>query len=94
MKRLLLLTLLSTAVMDAKTVLANDGYSLPPKEIVDIIDAKPEPTLALSPDSRWMIFWLACESIQPTAAPFKQASTVGYRFVRSTPRAILLFVSL
>ncbi|MFN7290728.1 MAG: hypothetical protein ACK5T6_09100, partial [Pirellula sp.] len=56
MRRLLLLTLLSTAVMDPKTVLDNDGYLLPPKEIVDIIDAKPEPTLAMSPDSKWVIF--------------------------------------
>ena len=56
MRRFLLLTLLSTAFLDSKTVLANDGYLLPPKEIVDIIDAKPEPTLAMSPDSKWVIF--------------------------------------
>ncbi len=42
--------------MHSKTVLASDGYLLPPKEIVDIIDAKPEPTLAMSPDSKWVIF--------------------------------------
>ncbi|MEQ1830791.1 MAG: hypothetical protein ABL921_32875, partial [Pirellula sp.] len=30
-------------------------YQLPPKEVVDIIDSKPDPGIALSPDTRWML---------------------------------------
>ncbi len=35
---------------------AQTGYKLPPKEVVDIIDAKPEPSVSWSPDGRWMLF--------------------------------------
>jgi dipeptidyl aminopeptidase/acylaminoacyl peptidase len=33
----------------------NDGYQLPPKPIVDIIDAPPEPSVLISPDGRHML---------------------------------------
>lgn len=35
---------------------AQTGYRLPPKEVVDIIDAKPEPSVSFSPDGKWMLF--------------------------------------
>ncbi|MGI9519600.1 MAG: alpha/beta hydrolase family protein [Pirellulaceae bacterium] len=31
------------------------GYELPPQEVVDIIDAAPEPAVSLSPDRNWML---------------------------------------
>ena len=40
----------------AASALGQDGYQLPPQAIVDIIDARPEPGVTLSPDSRWMLF--------------------------------------
>lgn len=32
-----------------------NGYLLPPQEVVDIIDAKPEPNVSFSPDGNWML---------------------------------------
>ncbi len=32
-----------------------EGYRLPPKDVVDIIDAKPVPQVSLSPDRKWML---------------------------------------
>ncbi|MEM1068341.1 MAG: hypothetical protein AAGI63_05565 [Planctomycetota bacterium] len=34
---------------------ADSGYRLPPKSVVDIIDAAPTPGVSLSPDGRWMM---------------------------------------
>jgi len=31
-------------------------YHLPPQEVIDIVDAKPEPSVSLSPDAKWMLF--------------------------------------
>ena len=33
----------------------DDGYKLPPQEVVEIIDAKPEPSVSFSPDAKWML---------------------------------------
>ncbi len=38
------------------TSMAQSGYSIPPQEIVDIIDAKPDPALFWSPDTKWVVF--------------------------------------
>ena len=46
---LLLLVMTSTAHSD-------ETWQLPPKEVVDIIDAKPEPNVSFSPDSKWLLF--------------------------------------
>lgn len=35
---------------------AQTGYQLPPKSIVDIVDAKPDPGLFWSPDTEWVVF--------------------------------------
>ncbi len=35
---------------------ADETYQLPPNSVVDIIDAKLEPIVSLSPDSNWMLF--------------------------------------
>jgi len=32
------------------------NYQLPPNEVVDIVDAKPEPSISISPDAKWMIY--------------------------------------
>lgn len=37
------------------TVYGQEPYKLPPKEVVDIIDAKPDPGVSLSPDTNWML---------------------------------------
>ncbi len=34
---------------------AQDGYMLPPQEVIDIIDAPPEPSVSFSPDTAWML---------------------------------------
>ena len=34
---------------------AQDGYRLPPPEVVALVDAPPAPTVSLSPDDRWML---------------------------------------
>lgn len=39
----------------ALTSAAQDGYQLPPQAIVDIIDARPEPGVSISPDTQWMM---------------------------------------
>ncbi len=39
-----------------QTALSDETWQLPPQEVVDIIDAKPEPVVSLSPDSKWMLF--------------------------------------
>lgn len=31
------------------------GYQLPPQEVIDIIDAAPEPGISFSPDTKWML---------------------------------------
>ena len=45
---------------------AQEGYRLPPREIVDIIDAAPTPSVSLSPDGEWMLLteWAAMPSIE------------------------------
>ena len=52
MRRLIALTIAlatATAWISAQTPTATPGYQLPPKEIVDILDAPPPPTTDLSP---------------------------------------------
>ena len=40
----------------SSNLLAQDtGYQLPPQEVVDIIDAAPEPAISFSPDTQWML---------------------------------------
>ncbi len=34
---------------------AEDAYQLPPQTVVDVIDAKPEPGVSISPDGQWML---------------------------------------
>ena len=34
---------------------AEEMYQQPPKSITDVVDARPEPSVSLSPDSKWMI---------------------------------------
>ncbi len=50
-----LFTLLLMLVMTSNAH-SDDTWQLPPQEVVDIIDAKPEPTVSLSPDANWMLF--------------------------------------
>lgn len=38
------------------TAHGQSNYQLPPQEVTDIVDAKPEPTISLSPDTNWMVF--------------------------------------
>jgi len=31
-------------------------YQTPPQEVIDIVDAKPEPSVSMSPDANWMVY--------------------------------------
>lgn len=44
------------AQITIQPLLAGDGYQLPPQSVIDIIDAKPEPSISMSPDGKWMLF--------------------------------------
>jgi dipeptidyl aminopeptidase/acylaminoacyl peptidase len=35
---------------------SGQNYQTPPQEVIDIVDAKPEPSVALSPDAQWMVY--------------------------------------
>ena len=50
----------------ASLSLAQEGYRLPPQEVVDIIDAAPTPSVSWSPDGEWMLLteWAAMPSIE------------------------------
>ena len=52
--RALALALLLPAVAAAQTPPVAT-YRLPPKEIVDLVDAPPTPGVSFSPDRRWML---------------------------------------
>jgi hypothetical protein len=43
-------------ILMSSPALSEETWQLPPKEVVDIIDAKPEPVVGFSPDSKWMLF--------------------------------------
>jgi dipeptidyl aminopeptidase/acylaminoacyl peptidase len=43
-------------LMTVAPLFADTGYQLPPKEIIDIIDVKPEPSISMSPDASCMLF--------------------------------------
>jgi len=47
---LVVLTLLAAPVLPPQ-----EGYRLPPPEVVEIVDAAPTPRVSLSPDARWML---------------------------------------
>jgi len=52
--RPIVLTLLAVLSLPA-SLLAQTGYQLPPKAVVDILDAAPAPSVRFSPDRRWML---------------------------------------
>lgn len=39
-----------------KPALSEATYQVPPQDIIDIIDIKPEPSVSISPDSQWMLY--------------------------------------
>ncbi|MFK7767487.1 MAG: alpha/beta hydrolase family protein [Mariniblastus sp.] len=49
------LLLVVSSIFVGELVAQQSGYQLPPQGIVDIIDAKPEPSVSLSPDAEWMM---------------------------------------
>ncbi|ANM29386.1 hypothetical protein ABI59_06990 [Acidobacteria bacterium Mor1] len=63
----LALTLLSAAlVLPATATQAAAGYDLPPRNVVDILDAEPAPSVSFSPDRRYMV--LTRSSAMPSIA--------------------------
>ncbi len=54
MMKLQFLFSLSAVFLMAQST-AQGQYRLPPKEVVDIIDAKPEPGVSFSPNGKWMV---------------------------------------
>jgi dipeptidyl aminopeptidase/acylaminoacyl peptidase len=51
----LLPVILVSVCMSQSVINGQSVYQSPPVEIVDIIDIKPDPGIALSPDSKWML---------------------------------------
>ena len=49
------LILIFSSLIAEVLVAQQSGYQLPPQAIVDIVDAKPTPTVSLSPDNEWML---------------------------------------
>jgi dipeptidyl aminopeptidase/acylaminoacyl peptidase len=47
---------LAISTVNLKTNMAQTSYQLPPQEVIDVIDAKPEPAVSLSPNGSWMMF--------------------------------------
>ncbi|MFN0241450.1 MAG: prolyl oligopeptidase family serine peptidase [Planctomycetota bacterium] len=72
------------AFLAAAPVLAQESaYRLPPKEIVDILDAPPTPTVSFSPDDRWMLLVErpAMPSIEDVMRPW-----IGLAGIRIDPK--------
>jgi len=58
LKALLLATaylLLEISIMSS-AAFGQTTYQTPPQEVVDIVDAKPEPSVSVSPDAKWMVY--------------------------------------
>lgn len=54
--RFVLLAAVAGSCLGAGEVMGDDrAYQLPPQEVVDIIDAPPEPAVRFSPDAKWML---------------------------------------
>ncbi|MEY4565884.1 MAG: Prolyl tripeptidyl peptidase precursor, partial [Planctomycetota bacterium] len=68
-------------MQDAKS---DSRYQLPPAEVIELVDAKPDQTAFLSPDNRWLIVLEQSPhpSIQYLARPVKKLA--GIRFDPST----------
>jgi len=49
------LILIFSSLITENLVAQQSGYQLPPQDIVDIVDAKPTPSVSLSPDAEWML---------------------------------------
>ena len=64
--RAVMLGVTAAAVFVAAPVLAQEGYRLPPQDIVDIVDAAPSPWTSLSP-SRDTLLLMHRESLPPVA---------------------------
>ena len=54
--RLMVIGILTLCLPQEDSMARQEGYLLPPKNVVDIIDAKPEPGVSFSPDSNWMLY--------------------------------------
>ena len=52
---LFLASLIETVTMSAPAS-GQNTYQTPPQEVIDIVDAKPEPSVSLSPDAKWMVY--------------------------------------
>ncbi|MCP3919439.1 MAG: S9 family peptidase [bacterium] len=48
-------TVLSLAFCAVLPLSAQEGYRLPPQDVVDIVDAAPAPSVSISPDGRWKL---------------------------------------
>ncbi len=51
----IVIVLTAFCLLMTDTSRADDSWQLPPQEVIDIIDAKPEPSVSLSPDGDWML---------------------------------------
>ena len=47
--------IVSSLMCEPSSLHGQQSYELPPQEVVDIIDAKPEPSISFSPDRKWML---------------------------------------
>ena len=60
------IALVLCAVLANSPLALQEGYRLPPQDIVDIVDASPSPRVSISPDGAWML--LTEQSSLPTIA--------------------------
>ena len=49
-------TSLFSLLLTGNLMAQDSTYQLPPKSVVDIIDANPDPAISFSPDTEWMLF--------------------------------------
>ena len=56
LNRFVLLAAIAGSCLGAGELMGDDrAYQLPPQEVIDIIDAPPEPVVRFSPDTNWML---------------------------------------
>ena len=66
---------------------AQDGYRLPPKAVVDILDIPPPPAASASPDGRWLVLTSlkGMPTIEDRAAPMQRLGGVRVNVATNGP---------
>jgi len=91
-KNLSILICLLFLILSVNLLLAQEPYKLPPKEIVDILDAPPLPMISLDPQNKIMLlsYYQAMPSIAQVSQPFHRVA--GLRITpHNNSRQVLRF---